>query len=155
MFSVLSIEDQRNQQLILDDNNHETGTFSKAHVRLYVAAYDENDILLTEALHPPLRNNKIFEQLHIIRIVQPKHELHAHESAYVYCNYDYHKSRSDQDICPYQFELVFTHSTAIPTAEQLLRLFQHPHMSISASFVPNCTVSFERYHMDNPFLFFF
>lgn len=123
---------------------------------MYVAAYDENDILLTEALHPPLRNNKIFEQLHIIRIVQPKYELHAYEPAYVYCNYDYHKSRSDQDLCPYQFELVFTQSTSEPTTEQLLRLFHQPHISIPASFVPNCAVSLEGYSTKNiHFLFIF
>jgi hypothetical protein len=126
--------------LILFDEN-EIGTYSQAHVRLYVAAYDENDVLLTEALHPPLRNNKTFEQLRIIRIVQPKHELHANESAYVYCDYDYNKSRLELDICPFEFELAFTPSMNTPTEEQCLRLFDNPHISTKASFVPNCAVS--------------
>ena len=116
------------------------GTYSQAHVRLYVAAYDENDVLLTEALYPPLRNSKTFEQLRIIRIVQPKHELYANESAYVYCEFDYSKSRSEIEKCPYEFELVFTHSTNTPSENQLLRLFDESNFSTTASFVPNCVV---------------
>jgi hypothetical protein len=126
--------------LILFDEN-EIGTYSQAHVRLYVAAYDENDVLLTEALHPPLRNNKTFEQLRIIRIVQPKHELHANESAYVYCDYDYNKSKLEHDKCPYEFELCFTRSMSTLTEDQCLRLFDNPHIYTKASFVPNCAVS--------------
>ncbi len=106
-----------------------------------MAAYDENDVLLTETLHPPLRNNKTFEQLRIIRIVQPKHELHANEPAYVYCDYDYSKSKSEYDPCPYEFELVFTRSTNTLNENQLLKLFDKPHISTGASSVPNCSVS--------------
>lgn len=95
-------------------------------------------------MYPPLRNSKTFEQLHIIRIVQPKHELHAHESAYVYCTYDYHKTRLDENICPYEFQLFFTQSTEKPTTEQLFQLTCQPNISVPASFVPNCIVSINR-----------
>lgn len=91
-----------------------------------------------------MRNSKTFEQLHIIRIVQPKHELHAHESAYVYCTYDYHKTRLNENMCPYEFQLAFTHSTDRPSAEQLVQLFRQPNTSVPASFVPNCIVSITR-----------
>ena len=136
----LNLGERCNKQLILFDEN-EIGTYSQAHVRLYVGAYDENDVLLTEALHPPLRNSKAFEQLRIIRIVQPKYELYANEPAYVYCDYDYSKSKPEYDVCPYEFELVFTRSVNTPTEDQCLRLFDNPHVSTAASFVPNCTVS--------------
>ncbi|CAF4278004.1 unnamed protein product, partial [Adineta steineri] len=45
------------KQLLFFDEN-ESGTFSQAHVRVYVAGYDNHDVLLTETLSPPLRNNK-------------------------------------------------------------------------------------------------
>lgn len=106
-----------------------------------MAAYDENDVLLTETLHPPLRNNKTFDQLRIIRIVQPRQELHANESAFIYCDYDYSKSKLENDACPYEFELIFTRSTTKPNENQLLRLFDRPHICTRASFVPNCSVS--------------
>jgi len=141
-YSFISIEEQCNQQLILYDENE---TYSQAHVRLYVAAYDNNDILLTETLHPPLRNNKAFEKLHIIRIVQPKHELYANEPAFVYCDYDFSKSKSksksEHDACPYEFQLAFTQSINPSNETQLLELFDKPHICIPASFVPNCAVS--------------
>ncbi len=139
-FSFILIEDECGKQLIFFDEN-EKGTFSQAHVRLYVAAYDEHDILLTEALNPPLRNNKAFEQLRIIRIVQPRNDLRANEPAYVYCDYDYSRSKPERDPCPYEFELVFTRSSSTPNENQLLQLFNKPDMCINASYVPNCPVS--------------
>jgi hypothetical protein len=134
------IEEQCGKQLIFDTENQK-GTYSQAHVRLYAAAYDENDVLLTEAFHPPLRNNKTFEQLHIVRIVQPKCELRANEPAYVYCEYDYSKSKPEHDTCPYEFELVLLQSSNRPDANQLLQLFNKPHICRKASYVPNCAVS--------------
>jgi hypothetical protein len=132
---------QCRQQLILNDDN-ESKTYSQSHVRLYVAAYDENDILLTETLYPPFRNKKrIFQQIRIIRLVQYRHELHANELAFVYCDYEDCKLNQENDICPFKFDLVFTHSIDTPDENQLLQLFNTPHMCIKASFVPNCTVS--------------
>ncbi|CAF0756222.1 unnamed protein product [Rotaria sp. Silwood1] len=130
-------KEQCSKQLILWNEN-EMGTYSQAHVRLYVAAYDENDILLTEALHPPIRNSKSFEQLRIMRIVQPRNELQAHQSAYVYCDYDYNKSKSEYDFCPYNFELCFAPSSNTLNQNQISQLFDKPHIYIRACYVPNC-----------------
>jgi hypothetical protein len=140
IFSFIFTEELRVKQLILFDND-EKGTYSQAHVRLYVAAYDEHDTLLTEALHPPLRNNKTFEQLRIIRIVQPRTILQANEPAFIYCEYDYSKLKLEPDVCPYEFEIVFTRSLNTPDNDQLLQLFNRPHMCVRASSVPNCPVS--------------
>ncbi|CAF0795077.1 unnamed protein product [Rotaria sordida] len=142
-------KEQSSKQLILWNEN-ETGTYSQAHVRLYVAAYDNNDILLTEALHPPIRNNKIFEQLRIIRIVQPRNDLRANETAYVYCDYDYNKSNSEYTSCPFNFELFFAPSSSTLIQNQILPLFGKPHICIKASYVPNCQSLLQFQVPDDP-----
>ena len=137
------LEEQCSKQLTLS-NNEEHGTYSQAHVRLYVAAYNEHDVLLAETLHPPLRNNKMFEQLRIVRLVQPKCDLRANEAAFVYCEYDYTKSKSDYQTCPYEFQMVFVLSMQKPNGNHLLKLFDQPHLCVPASYVPNCPVSTQR-----------
>ena len=139
-FSFLLVEGRCTRQLVLDKDSNKP-TYSQSHVRLYVAAYDENEILLTEALHPPLRNIKAFEQLRIIRIVQPKCDLRAYEVAYVYCDYDYSKDKLDYAVCPYEFELIFLHSINEWTREELLELFDEQQIRAQASYVPSCPVS--------------
>ncbi|CAF1436903.1 unnamed protein product [Adineta steineri] len=121
------------KQLIFFDEN-ENGTFSQAHVRVYVAGYDNHDVLLTETLSPPLRNNKIFEPLQIRKIPQPTTELRANDSAYVYCDYDYSKSKSEYNVCPFQFQLVFQD----PSTTLNEQLFNKPHICVNASYVNNC-----------------
>ena len=137
------LEEQCSKQLTLN-NNEEHGTYSQAHVRLYVAAYNEHDILLAETLHPPLRNSKTFEQLRILRLVQPKCDLRANEPAFVYCEYDHSKSKSEYQTCPYEFQMVFLLTMQKPNINQLLKLFDQPHLVAKASYVPNCPVSTHR-----------
>ena len=108
---------------------------------MYAAAYDENDILLAETLHPPLRNSKTFESLRIMRIVQPRRELRAKDSASVYCNYDFNQSRTDYLSCPFQFELVFMPFSNILDDGQLVKLFEKPHVCVEAHYVTDCPVS--------------
>ncbi|CAF1354733.1 unnamed protein product [Adineta ricciae] len=132
-----SHREQRGKQLVFF-NNDTKRTYSQAHVRMYVAAYDENDILLAETLHPPLRNSKAFESLRIMRIVQPRRELRAKDSAYVYCNYDFNQSKTDYVSCPFQFELVFMSFSNTPDDGQLLKLFEKPHVCAEAHYVTDC-----------------
>ncbi|CAF2532279.1 unnamed protein product [Rotaria sp. Silwood2] len=141
-------KDRCNKQLILWNEN-ETGTYSQAHVRLYVAAYDENNTLLTEALNPPIRNSKVFEQLRIIRIVQPKNDLNAKDTTYVYCNYDYNQSKLEYNSCPYNFELFFASSSNTLNQNQVVQSFDKPQLCVGASYVPDCPIQVpddNKYH---------
>ncbi|UJR35729.1 hypothetical protein I4U23_028479 [Adineta vaga] len=130
-------KEKRVKQLFLFAEN-ERETFSQEHVRLYAAAYGENDILLAETLHPPLRNSKAFETLRIMRIVQPKHELKAKDPAYVYCNYDFNQAKTDYHVCPFQFELVFIPFWNTISDERLVELFKNPHICVQAEYVIDC-----------------
>jgi hypothetical protein len=123
--------------LILDDQNDKK-TYNQAHVRLYVAAYDENNILLAETLHPPLRDTKTFEQLQIIKIIQSKLELHSGDKAFIYCIYDSDKSKAE---CPYIIEFAFSTNHDKLDDNQLQDIFEKQRVHTQASYIDKCPVS--------------
>lgn len=119
----------------------ETQTYSQSHVRPYFAAYDNNNVLLAEGLGPPMRNNKIFEPLKIMNIIQADKVIRGFGPAFVYCAFDYKRSTIDYKTCPYKFELFFTPSSSTLNETQRLQLFEKPHVCVDADYYPNCQVS--------------
>lgn len=135
------IEEQVDRQLILWNEN-ETGTSSESHVRLYAAAYTSDNVLLTETLHPPIRNSKIYEPLRILKIVQPKTQIHAGDTAYVYCKFDSTRLPAGNVSSPYTFELIFEPSSNLSNMSDTTQLFQtNSAIPVNAFYVDSCPVS--------------
>jgi CRISPR/Cas system-associated endonuclease/helicase Cas3 len=55
-----------------------------------------------------LRDFNQFEQLQILKIAQPKFELHSDDKVFIYCIYDSDKSKSGSRSSPYMIELALT-----------------------------------------------
>ncbi|CAF3790448.1 unnamed protein product [Rotaria socialis] len=147
--SLKAHRDEVNKQLILSDEN-DTGTYSQSHVRLYAAAYTNDDVLLTETLHPPIRNSKVYDPLRIQKIVQPKNELCANDLVYVYYNHACNGSNAENGPCLYDFELCFAPASNILNENDILRLFDKPHMCIRASYVTDCPALLQFKILDDP-----
>ncbi|CAF3877017.1 unnamed protein product [Rotaria magnacalcarata] len=147
--SIKAHKDEVNKQLLLSDEN-DTGTYSQSHVRFYAAAYTNDDVLLTETLHPPIRNSKVYDPLRIQKIVQPKNVLCANDLVYVYHNHAYNGSNAENSSCLYDFELYFAPESNILNENDILQLFNKPHMCIRASYVTDCPALLQFKILDDP-----
>ncbi len=137
---MLFLERECYKPLILYDEP-EKKSYSQAHVRLYAAIYDDNDILCAETLYPPLRDTKKFEQIQILRIVQSTSELHSGATAFIYCTYDTDKFKSELSTSPYIVEFAFTTKGDKRDSDRLLKLFETQSINTPTSYVYKCTVS--------------
>ena len=132
-------EDARTNQLDLHQTNR-SGTFSQAHIRFHVAAYDKNDCLVAETLYPPIRNKKAFEQLSIARIIQPDFDLRANKKVYVYCGFDPKRFTPENELCPFEFQLVFFAEINNVNIDENKSRFDNPDLTVDAFYVPFCPV---------------
>ncbi len=71
-----------------------------------------------------MRDFNEFEKLQILKIVQPKFELHSDDKAFIYYIYDFDRSKSESRSSPYMIELVFSTIDDKPDEDQLLEVFE-------------------------------